>query len=146
MIDIHSRYRQAARERFDTGFEGDMIICESANVEIDSEREGAWVQASLFVPIDALDPEPGPTYDVWIAEQVAGDPAPGGYYRFNGPGSWPWCHAGMTFTCDNDPDGKGARRAAHYYARHLRSTYHCAFVAVRAASKGMPLPIAEGCE
>lgn len=139
MTDINSRYRQAARERFDTGL-GDLIV--SGDAEVRYDEEGAWVQAHLFVPIDALDPVPGPTYDVWIAEQVNGGLAPGGF----APGSWPWYHAGMTFTCDNDPDGKGARRFAHDYARYLRSTYHCAFVAVRAASKGMPLPIAEGCE
>jgi hypothetical protein len=69
--------------------------------------------------------EPGPTYDVWIAE----------------PDSWAWRSCGMTFTCDDDPDGEGARQNAHTYARYLRNTFPCAFVAVRAASKGLPLPI-----
>lgn len=142
MTDIHSRYRQAARERFDTGL-GDIAVPEDAPVKaVFGDLIGAWVQAHLFVPFDAIEPEPGPTYDVWIAERVNGHLAPGGF----APGSWLWYHSGSNFTCDNDLDGKGARRAAHDYARYLRSTYHCAFVAVRAASKGMPLPIAEGCE
>jgi hypothetical protein len=143
MINLLSRYRQAARERFDTG-EGDVTI--SGDAEVRYGDEGAWVQAQLFVPIDALDPVPGPTYDVWMAERTA--------VRRPGPHrasfclsyQWSWVHAGTTFTCDNDPDGKGARRAAHDYARYLRSTYPCAFVAVRPNSRGMPLPIAEECE
>jgi hypothetical protein len=69
--------------------------------------------------------EPGPTYDAWIAE----------------PDSWGWRSCGMTFTCDDDPNGEGARQNAHTYARYLRNTFPCAFVAVRAASKGLPLPI-----
>jgi hypothetical protein len=73
----------------------------------------------------AGEPTPGPTHDVWIAE----------------PDHWAWQSCGMTFTCDDDPDGKGARASAHDYARHLRQTYPCAFVAVRQASKGLPRPI-----
>ena len=71
------------------------------------------------------DPEPGPTYDVWIAE----------------PDAWAWQSCGMTFSCDDDPDGRGARAAAHDHARYLRRTYPCAFVAARAGAKGLPLPI-----
>lgn len=67
----------------------------------------------------------GPTYDVWIAE----------------PDNWEWQSCGMTFTCSDDPDGDGARRSAHDHARYLRNTYPCAFVAVRAATKGLPLSI-----
>ena len=67
----------------------------------------------------------GPTYDVWIAE----------------PDNWVWQTCGMTFTCSDDPDGDGARQRAHDHARHLRNTYPCAFVAVRAATKGLPLPV-----
>lgn len=135
-IDIDSLYRQTARARFDTG-EGDVIVSEDGTVEIDGEREGAWVSAQLWVPSDALEPQPGPTYDVWIAEQHAiGLPA---------YGPWVWAHSGTTFTCADDPDGRGARASAHEHARFLRSTYPCAFVAVRPAGKP-PLPIAEGYE
>jgi hypothetical protein len=69
--------------------------------------------------------QPGPTYDIWIAE----------------PDDWTWASCGTTFTCDDDPDGKGARHFAHEHARYLRDTYPCAFVAVRQADKGLPLPI-----
>jgi hypothetical protein len=140
MTDISPCYRQAARERFDTG-EGDVVVCEGATVEVDNEREGAWVHAQLWVPRECLDPEPGPTYDVWIGERSRDDLAPGGHF----PGAWTWAHAGATFTCDEDPDGKGARAAAHEYARYLRKTYLCAFVAVRSTSKP-PLPIHPSCE
>lgn len=85
----------------------------------DETRLGYWEWAEGKVELA------GPTYDVWIAE----------------PDSWAWQSCGMTFTCDDDPDGEGARQLAHNHARHLRNTYPCAFVAVRAASKGLPLPI-----
>jgi hypothetical protein len=140
MTDISPRYRRAARERFDTG-EGDVVVCEGATVEVDNEREGAWVHAQLWVPRECLDPGPGATYDVWIAERSRDDLAPGGHF----PGAWAWAHAGATFTCDDDPDGKGARAAAHEYARYLRKTYLCAFVAVRPAGKP-PLSIHQSCE
>jgi hypothetical protein len=140
MTDTSPRYRQAARERFDTG-EGDVVVCEGATVEVDNEREGAWVHAQLWVPRECLDPGPGATYDVWIAERSRDDLAPGGHF----PGAWAWAHAGATFTCDDDPDGKGARAAAHEYARYLRKTYLCAFVAVRPAGKP-PLSIHQSCE
>jgi hypothetical protein len=140
MTDTSPLYRQAARERFDTG-EGDVVVCEGATVEVDNEREGAWVHAQLWVPRECLDPGPGPTYDVWIAERSRDDLAPGGHF----PGAWAWAHAGATFTCDDDPDGKGARAAAHEYARYLRKTYLCAFVAVRPAGKP-PLSIHQSCE
>jgi hypothetical protein len=71
------------------------------------------------------DTMPGPTYDIWIAE----------------PDEWIWEHCGMTFTCDDDPDGRGARGHAHDHARYLRKNYPCAYVAVR-PSNSMPLPIA----
>jgi hypothetical protein len=140
MTDTSPLYRQAARERFDTG-EGDVVVCEGATVEVDNEREGAWVHAQLWVPRECLDPGPGATYDVWIAERSRDDLAPGGHF----PGAWAWAHAGATFTCDDDPDGKGARAAAHEYARYLRKTYLCAFVAVRPAGKP-PLSIHQSCE
>jgi len=65
---------------------------------------------------DELEPGPGPSYDVWIAE----------------PDEWEW-RFDQRFTCEDDPDGKGAR--------HLRQTYHCAYVAVRPTGE-KPLPIA----
>ena len=91
----------------------------------DPDRGGYWVQAEVFVPESEIEPEPGPTYDVWIAE----------------PDDWTWASCGITFTCDDDPDGKGARRFAHEHAHYLRDTYPCAFVAVRRADRGLPLPI-----
>lgn len=139
-VDIDSLYRQTARARFDTG-EGDVIVSEDDTVEIDGERGGAWVSAQLWVPSDALEPQPGPTYDVWIAERSEAVAAPGGFV----PGPWVWVDSGTTFTCDDDPDGRGAWASAHEYARFLRSVYPCAFIAVRPAGKP-PLPIAEGCE
>ena len=90
-----------------------------------SPNDGAWVTALIWVSDDELPPEPGPTYDVWIAE----------------PDEWTWQSCGTTFTCDDDPDGKGARHFAHEHARYLRDTYPCAFVAVRRADKGLPLPV-----
>jgi hypothetical protein len=138
MTDTSPRYRQAARERFDT-WDNSIFVPEDAPVRIDNDRQGAWVHAQLFV--DCLEPEAGPTYDVWIAERSRDDLAPGGHF----PGAWAWAHAGATFTCDDDPDGKGARAAAHEYARYLRKTYLCAFVAVRPAGKP-PLSIHQSCE
>jgi len=153
MTDVQSRYRQAARERFDTG-DGDIFIPVDAPVRADHDRKGAWIQARLFVPVDALDPEPGPTYEVWIAERedVYATVLDGTNLRFPAEPDgrlligyrWPWIHD-SNYTCDDDPDGRGARAAAHEYARYLRKTYPCAFVAVRSTGKP-PLPITEGCE
>lgn len=72
-------------------------------------------------PWDADDGEPGPTYCVWITE----------------PPDWDWVFDG-SFTCSDDPDGAGARQSAHEYARYLRATYHCSYVAVRPAGKCPP--------
>jgi hypothetical protein len=107
----------------------------------DTERNGYWVQAEVFVPAHEIEPEPGPTYDVWIAEPGAHTLARalGGFTEHHKP--WAWQSCGTTFTCDDDPDGKGARHFAHDYARHLRATYPCAFVAVRRADKGLPPPV-----
>ena len=77
---------------------------------------------------DLADPEPGPTYDVWISE----------------PDDWNWTHTGR-FTCEDDPDGIGARRSAHLHARNLRTHFPCAYLAVRPAGKA-PLPIHTGDE
>jgi hypothetical protein len=52
---------------------------------------------------------------------------------------WVWFYY-QSFTCDDDPDGKGARRSAHAYARTLRNIFSCSFVAVRPSGKA-PLPI-----
>lgn len=100
-------------------------------VSENSTRLGYWDWVDSCVcdeeanPVENPDPEPGPTYDVWIAE----------------PEGWAWASCGMTFTCEDDPDGIGARRSAHAHARCLRKTYPCAFVAVRPADKGLPLPV-----
>ena len=96
----------------------------SGHYAYDPERGGYWVQAHVFVPESEIEPEPGPTYCVWIAESS----------------DWEWKNTGSTFTCDDDPDGRGARQSAHEYARYLRDTYHCAYVAVRPAGKA-PLPV-----
>jgi len=63
-------------------------------------------------------------------------PAPGGTFLGD---NWVWTFD-QSFTCDDDPDGKGARLHAHEYARYLRNTYPCAFAAVRPSGK-CPLPI-----
>ncbi len=102
------------------------------------DGKGTW----FFYPeVEEPDPEPGPTYDVWIAEPGAHTLARalGGLTEHHKP--WAWQSCGTTFTCDDDPDGKGARHFAHDYARHLRATYPCAFVAVRRADKGLPPPV-----
>lgn len=69
----------------------------------------------------------GPTYAVWVAEQD------------DHTQQWVWLWD-ADYTCDDDPDGKGARAAAHEYARNLRNEFHCAYVAVLPACK-QPLPI-----
>ena len=96
-----------------------------AEVANDETRTGYWAWVEYRIDLGDPDPEPGPTYDVWIAE----------------PDEWTWQSCGDTFTCDDDPDGKGARRLAHDYARYLRNTYPCAFVAVRRADRGMPFSV-----
>ena len=115
------RYINAARDQWHR--DGEVEIDDDAKVSR-GESSGAYVQAWVWVYDDQLDPEPGPAYDVWIAE----------------PDEWEWMFD-QTFTCDDDTNGKGARRFAHDYARYLRNTYPCAFVAVRPAVKGLPLPI-----
>lgn len=98
----------------------------TATMGMHEGRQGAWVDVRLFVAEEELEPKPGPSYDVWTAE----------------PEQWQWRHD-QRFTCDSDPDGKGARAAAHGYARYLRSTFHCAYVAVRPANSPPTLPIRE---
>lgn len=108
----------------------------------DEERDGYWVQAEVFVPYSEIEPGPSTTYDVWIAEQEVLGFAPGGTY----PGAWLWSHD-ASFTCDAiDPTEReaadaSARQSAHEHGRYLRDTYPCAYVAVRAAHLGKPLPI-----
>lgn len=92
-------------------------------VNHEPDRHGAWVSARVFVHDDELIPQPGPTYIVWICE----------------PSDWRW-RPDLTFCCDDDPDGKGARHSAHEYARYLRNTYHCSYVAVRLGTKA-PRPV-----
>ena len=85
-------------------------------------RQGIQQAKSL---LEATSPkQPGPSYDVWIAE----------------PDEWEWVFD-QTFTCDDDPDGGGARHRAHDYAHYLRATYPCAFVAVRRVDQGPPLTV-----
>jgi hypothetical protein len=74
---------------------------------------------------------PGPTYNVWIAEREQCDAR---------LAAWTWLFDAQ-FTCNDDPDGRGARQSAHAYARYLRRTFHCAFIAVRRAELKQPLPI-----
>jgi hypothetical protein len=113
-------YRNAAKRVWHD--DGQIEIDEDAIVS-HSSGSGAYVQAWVWICDDQIELEPGPTYDVWIAE----------------PDDWNWTHAGR-FTCEDDPDGIGARRSAHLHARNLRQTYHCAHVAVRPAGN-KPLPI-----
>ena len=132
----YSRYIQAARAKF--AGDDDVAVCDDADVDtdVDPKEPGAWVTARIFVHDDELEPVPGPSYDVWIAEQEQLGLAPGGTFLGD---NWVWAFD-QTFTCDDDPDGKGARHYAHEYARYLRDTYPCAFVAVRPSGK-CPLPI-----
>lgn len=125
------RWLQSARAIYATD---NVAIYDDAEIDA-SPDDGAWVQAWVWVSDNDLEPKPGPTYAVWFAEQEQVDSAPGGHF----PGPWTWTHD-QDFTCDDDPDGRGARRSAHEYARHLRDTYPCAYVAVLPAGK-RPLPI-----
>lgn len=70
---------------------------------------------------------PGPTYAVWTAEQS------------DHTQQWVWRWE-TDYSCEDDPDGTNARASAHQYARYLRKTYPCAYVAVLPAGK-QPLPI-----
>ena len=114
--------------------DGEIEIDDDALISRGTDN-GAYVQAWVWVYDDQLEPDPGPSYDVWTAEQEDLGPAPGG----RALGQWEW-RFDSRFTCEDDPDGKGARHSAHEYARHLRQTYRCAYVAVRPAGK-KPLPI-----
>lgn len=133
MLDVNDRYRRAARDSLEP-----VEVAPDAEVRQATRQggSGAWVAARVWVWDDRLEPEPGPTYDVWIAEQECLGPGPGGAFLGD---NWVWAFD-QSFTCDDDPDGKGARQSAHEYARHLRSTYPCAYVGVYPAGKH-PLPI-----
>jgi len=133
----HDRYIKAARAKFAGDDDVDVL-----NIIEDSDViDGVWVKALIFVRDDELESISGPTYDVWIGELKP--------HKFMDPNSllfggktvelWTWAFD-QSFTCKDDPDGKGARQSAHRYARHLRDTYPCAFVAVRPSGK-CPLPI-----
>jgi hypothetical protein len=151
---LNKRFIDAARCAYG---DDNLLIADDACVEPDVRRDGAWVQAKVFVSInDVEDAAFGPTYCVWIAEPqpvTVPDPVhpsvakrlPRIRARFTIRSiKWAWRHE-QSFTCFSDPKGRGARRAAHDHARYLRSTYHCSFVAVVHSSRH-PLPIAEGCE
>lgn len=129
--ESYRRYRQAAQ---DQAVDGELEVDDWAVISA-GDDDGAYVMVWLWVPDDELPPEPGPTYSVWVAEQFNEDSS--GWVPDISP--WTWIHD-QTFTCDDDPDGKGARRNAHEYARYLRSTYPCAYVAVLPAGK-RPKPI-----
>lgn len=116
-------YRDAAHRIWHD--DGRIEIDDFAEISRGSDN-GAYVQAWVWVYNSDLEPPAGPSYDVWTAEQEDLGPAPGG----RALGQWQW-RFDQRFTCEDDPDGKGARRSAHEYARHLRNTYPCAFVAVR---------------
>lgn len=112
--------------------------------DYDPERDGYWTPAEVFVPRDQIEPGASTTYVVWMAEQEVLGFAPGGTY----PGQWIW-RSDATFTCDViDPAcdleaaNASARQQAHEHARYLRNTYPFAYVAVRDADRGKPLPVA----
>ncbi len=120
------RYLEAARAKYMGDSDIEVVDVDDADV-----IDGAWVNARIFVRDDEVESAPGPTYDVWIAEQE-------GMWSLSGR-PWVWT-LDQSFSCDDDPDGKGARRSAHQYARALRNIFSCAFVAVRPSGKA-PLPI-----
>ena len=143
-MTAHDRYIRAARAKF----AGDPDICvwdgcdaRTRLPDPSPERRGTWVNARIFVHDDELEPIPGPTYDVWIGELKPHKVMDPNLLTFGGKTVelWVWTFD-QSFTCDDDPDGKGARQSAHAYARYLRNTYPCAFVAVRPSGKS-PLPI-----
>jgi hypothetical protein len=118
---------------------------DDGRIEIDDSPEisrgcdsGAYVQAWVWVYDSDLEAPAGPSYDVWIAEREDLGVVLGGHAL----SEWQWSFDAR-FTCEDDPDGKGARRSAHEHARGLRKGYPEAFVAVRQSSKGMP-PIPRG--
>ena len=131
--DRYRSYRQAAQDR---AVDGELEIDDCAVISA-GDDDGAYVMAWLWVPDDELPPEPGPTYSVWVAEPFNEDSP--GWIPDISTLEWRWIHD-ETFTCDDDPDGIGARRNAHEYARYLRQTYPCAYVAVLPAGKA-PKPI-----
>lgn len=132
-MSVDDRYRKAVHDSL-----GPVRVEPDASVRHGTFHgdRGAWVTAQVWVWDDTLDPEPGPTYDVWIAEREDLAPGPGGTLLDVG---WVWAFD-QSFTCDDDPDGKNARLGAHEYARYLRDTYPCAYVGVYLAGKH-PLPI-----
>lgn len=131
--DRYRRYRQAAQ---DQAVGGELEVDDWAVISA-GDDDGAYVMAWLWVPNDELPLEPGPSYSVWVAEQFNEDSP--GWIPDISTLEWRWIHD-QTFTCEDDPDGIGARRDAHEYARKLRQTYPCAYVAVLPAGK-TPKPI-----
>jgi hypothetical protein len=131
-----SPYIEAARAKY----MGDSDI-EVVDVDDTDVIGGAWVNARIFVRDVVGRAHPGPTYDVWIGELKPHKVMDPNFLMFGGKTAmlWTWAYD-QSFSCEDDPDGKGARQSAHAHARHLRSTYPCAFVAVRPSGKS-PLPI-----
>lgn len=120
------RYIKAARDRY----EQDGVIEFDDTPVVSKSEDGCYVMAWAWVSDDDLEPEPGPTYVVWSASPDGND------------GWEPW-QAEASFTCDDDPDGEGARQSAHEHARYLRRTYHGHLIAVRHHDRGLPLKPAQ---
>ena len=125
-------YRAAAHSVWHR--DGEIEIDDDAKISRGSDH-GAYVQAWVWVTNDDLKPGPGLSYDVWITE-------PEDVRRKDRIAQvWTW-RFDQRFTSEDDSDGKSARRSAHDYARQLRQTYPCSYVAVRQAGQS-PLPIDE---
>jgi len=125
--DISQRCIEAARRLYAST---DLEILDNAPVTRGRD-DGYWVQARVWVYDDQLEPLPGPTYSVWMADALLDRTS----NTTHGP--WAWV---ADFTLDDDIDGFHARAAAHEYARHLRYTYPRSCIAVRPAGSA-PLPI-----
>lgn len=114
------RVLAAAHLKFD---EPDIII--KTDESIDEFAEGEWfVQATLIIRDDELEPEPGPTYLVLYSRFLSGE---------DGYSDW---QEDSRLTFDDDPDGQCARLFAHRRARELRNELGSRdYVAVRDAAK-----------
>lgn len=72
----------------------------------------------------------GPSWCVWITEPAVDPSLP----------VWTEWSIHEEFSLLNDPDGATARAAAHAWARALRATYPCSYVAVTPAGR-WPRPL-----
>ena len=123
-IDLLARYREAAIKKYD--YNDDFEIEDDAHVSLGANANGAWVTGRIWIWKDELEPMPGPTYCVYISNYDD---------KLDQWGAW---ILDQTFTCDDDDDGRKARRNAHEYARYLRKTFHCSYAAVRPADAMAP--------